>query len=72
MAAAAVRKTHAVNVASHSELGLPGPSKRHATCAWCRRDRRSIVELVDRVEAAHLDQTDPTSEASATCSTKAV
>jgi hypothetical protein len=26
---------------------LPRPSPGHATCAWCRRDFGSIVELID-------------------------
>lgn len=26
---------------------LPRPSAAHATCAWCRRDFPSIVELID-------------------------
>jgi hypothetical protein len=26
---------------------LPRPSAAHATCAWCRRDFASIVELID-------------------------
>lgn len=26
---------------------LPRPSAAHATCAWCRRDFATIVELID-------------------------
>jgi hypothetical protein len=55
MRAAVVHKSHAHNVALHSEPGLPEPSKHHATCAWCRRDWRSIIELIDHVDAVHLD-----------------
>ena len=32
---------------------LPEPSKKHATCAWCRTDFDTIVELIDHVDAGH-------------------
>ena len=35
----------------------PGPSRRHATCAWCRRDFRTIVDLIDQVDMGHLEAT---------------
>ena len=62
MPVAAVHKSHAPDVPRHTEPGLPGPSKHHATCAWCRRDWRSIIELIDHVDAVHLDQRDTGSE----------
>ena len=58
MPVAAVRKTNAVNVSSHAEQGLARVSNRLATCAWCGRDWHSIVDLLDHIEAAHLDHTD--------------
>jgi hypothetical protein len=72
MPAAAVHKSHGHNFVLDTEPGLPGPSKHHATCAWCRRDWHSIIELIDHVDAAHLDQGHTASVASATCSTKEV
>jgi hypothetical protein len=36
---------------------LPEPSKRHATCAWCRRGFARIVDLIDHVDNGHLDAT---------------
>jgi hypothetical protein len=72
MPAAAVHKTQAHNFPLYTEPSLPGPSKHHATCAWCLRNWRSIVELIDHVHAAHLDQSDTASEESATCSTEEV
>jgi hypothetical protein len=70
MLAPAVRKSHAHNCPLDAESGLPRPSKHHATCAWCRRDCRSIIELIDHVDATHLDQSDTGSEASAICLTE--
>jgi hypothetical protein len=70
MPAAAVERSLAHSVPLHTEPGLPGPSKHHATCAWCRRDWRSIIELIDHVDAAHLDHRESTSQASATCLTE--
>jgi hypothetical protein len=32
---------------------LPQPSRAHATCAWCRGDFVTIVELIDHVDNAH-------------------
>lgn len=32
---------------------LPRPSKTHATCAWCRTDFGSIVDLIDHVDSGH-------------------
>jgi hypothetical protein len=34
---------------------LPEPSKRHATCAWCRCAFDRIVDLIDHVDHGHLD-----------------
>lgn len=34
---------------------LPTPSKKHATCAWCRKDFDAIVDLLDHVDNGHLD-----------------
>jgi hypothetical protein len=72
MPAAAVHNSHAHNLPPHTEPGLPGPSKHHATCAWCQRDWRSIIELIDHVDAAHLDPSEAASAASAACSTEEV
>ena len=36
---------------------LPEPSKKHATCAWCRADFASIVDLIDHVDHGHLAAT---------------
>ena len=33
---------------------LPSPSSEHATCAWCRFQADSIVDLIDHVDAMHL------------------
>jgi hypothetical protein len=59
---AIVDKTRAVKGSLRTEGGLPGPSRHHATCAWCREDWHSIVELIDHVEATHLPDPDTTSE----------
>ncbi len=72
MPAATVRKTEAVNVPRDADRGLPGPSKRNAICAWCGRDWRSIVDLIDHVEAAHLVHTDTASRVSGIRSTEDV
>ena len=32
---------------------LPRPSRVHATCAWCRADFTTIVELIDHVDHGH-------------------
>ena len=32
---------------------LPRPSRTHATCAWCRTDFGSIVDLIDHVDSGH-------------------
>ena len=37
---------------------LPTPSKKHATCAWCRRDFERIVDLIDHVDIGHLEPAD--------------
>jgi hypothetical protein len=34
---------------------LPGPSKAHATCAWCRTDFPTIVDLLSHVDNGHLE-----------------
>ena len=33
---------------------LPRPSKRHATCAWCRTDFPTIHALLSHVDLGHL------------------
>lgn len=33
------------------------PTKHRATCAWCRHDFATIVELLDHVDHGHLDPT---------------
>jgi len=38
---------------------LPQPSNKHATCAWCRKDFDTIVELIDHVDNGHLDTVPP-------------
>lgn len=60
------RRDHALNACGDTDPGLPEPSGKHATCAWCRKDWRSIVELIEHVEAAHLDHIDSTPERCAT------
>jgi hypothetical protein len=62
----------AATVPLSTEPGLPGPSKRQATCPWCGRECHSIVELIDHVDAAHLDCTQMASEPSATGLTEGV
>ena len=37
--------------------GLPEPSRRHATCAWCSSSFSTIVELLEHVDVGHLDGT---------------
>ena len=34
---------------------LPTPSRRHATCAWCRTEHPTIVALLAHVDEAHLE-----------------
>jgi len=36
-----------------STVALPAPSKAHATCAWCRRDFHTLIELLDHVDNGH-------------------
>lgn len=36
---------------------LPAPHRAHATCAWCRMDFDTIVELIDHVDHGHLADT---------------
>ena len=33
---------------------LPAPSSKHATCAWCSRQFRTVIELIDHVDDDHL------------------
>jgi len=33
---------------------LPEPSSKHATCAWCSGQFRTVVELIDHVDEHHL------------------
>jgi hypothetical protein len=33
---------------------LPRPSKAHATCAWCRAELPTIVDLIGHVDEKHL------------------
>jgi hypothetical protein len=33
---------------------LPEPSSKHATCAWCSGQFRTVVELIDHVDDHHL------------------
>ena len=33
---------------------LPDPSHKHATCAWCRMDFDTIVQLIDHVDNGHV------------------
>jgi hypothetical protein len=54
MTGTTVPHSTAADVGVHAEPLLPGPSKRHATCAWCHRDCGSIVELIDHVDATHV------------------
>ena len=32
---------------------LPRPSRVHATCAWCRAEFATIVDLIDHVDRGH-------------------
>lgn len=34
---------------------LPKPSRRHATCAWCGDRFDTIVDLIDHVDAGHVE-----------------
>lgn len=36
---------------------LPAPHKSHATCAWCRMEFSTIVELIDHVDHGHVTVT---------------
>jgi len=38
---------------NQSTVTLPTPSKAHATCAWCRRDFHTLIELRDHVDNGH-------------------
>jgi hypothetical protein len=33
---------------------LPTPSGKHATCAWCRCEFATVVDLLDHVDARHV------------------
>jgi hypothetical protein len=33
---------------------LPEPSSKHATCAWCSGQFRTVIELIDHVDDNHL------------------
>jgi hypothetical protein len=33
---------------------LPAPAATHATCAWCRMEFATIVELIDHVDHGHV------------------
>jgi hypothetical protein len=36
---------------------LPIPHRNHATCAWCRMEFTTIVELIDHVDHGHVTST---------------
>ena len=36
---------------------LPVPSSHHATCAWCRRHFDTITDLIDHIDAGHIEPT---------------
>ena len=38
---------------SVTETQLPDPASTHATCAWCRAQFTTIVDLLDHVYAGH-------------------
>jgi len=38
---------------STTVTSLPAPSKAHATCAWCRRDFHTLLDLLDHVDNGH-------------------
>jgi hypothetical protein len=42
-------------VAMHTTTELPSPSSKHATCAWCRKGFDTVTELIDHVDARHID-----------------
>jgi hypothetical protein len=42
-----------------TNANLPAPSNTHATCAWCRTDFATIVELIDHVDAGHAPNVRP-------------
>ena len=42
-------------VAMNTTTELPSPSRKHATCAWCRKDFDTITELIDHVDTGHID-----------------
>jgi len=35
---------------------LPEPSSKHATCAWCATEYRTVFELIDHVDFTHLTE----------------
>jgi hypothetical protein len=37
---------------------LPGPSSKHATCAWCTKRFDNIVDLIDHVDNSHVEYTE--------------
>jgi hypothetical protein len=41
---------------SQAITDLPEPSGRHATCAWCRRDFSTILQLLEHIDSDHLDE----------------
>ncbi len=42
-------------VAKNTMPELPSSSSAHATCAWCRKVLDTITELIDHVDAGHID-----------------
>jgi hypothetical protein len=36
---------------------LPAPNRTHATCAWCRMEFSTIVDLIDHVDHGHVSDT---------------
>jgi hypothetical protein len=38
-----------------TSASIPEPIGSRATCAWCRLDFASIIDLLDHVEAGHAD-----------------
>jgi hypothetical protein len=38
----------------HTTTRLPEPSSKHATCAWCSGQFRTVIELIDHVDDTHL------------------
>jgi hypothetical protein len=39
---------------TYTSAQLPEPSSAHATCAWCRAEFETILELLQHAEEGHF------------------